>query len=118
MGTVRCNILSNMGKANEHTTTHTMEIDMKVSTKKDKNAAAVVTDVTIVRDDPQAQAALADQALIVKVQGIWRKNGIPAQATLKYSEYAPGSRHAGAVDYTALTPEERKALIEKLQAIK
>ena len=95
---------------------------MKVSTKKDKNAVAVVTEVTIVRDSPQAMSALADQALIVKAQGTWRKNGIPAQATLKYSEYAPGTRHAGTSDPVELaksmTPEERAALIEKLKAMK
>lgn len=94
---------------------------MKVSTKPNKAGNAVITDITIVRDDLAAQAALADQALIVKAQGVWRKNGIPAQATLKYSEFAPGTRHAGTSDplelAKSMSPDERKALIEKLKQL-
>lgn len=92
-----------------------------VSTKKDKNAKAVETRVNVVYDNPQAERALATQALIVKAQGNWRKNGIPAEVTLKMSEWAPGSRHAGQVDVKeavkTMTPEERKALIEQLRAM-
>lgn len=91
---------------------------MKVSTKKDKNSAAVVTNLTITGGSAATWQALGMQALVVKLQGTWRKNGIPAEFTCNVDEYAPGTRHAGSVDYTALTAEERKALIEKLQAIK
>lgn len=92
---------------------------MKVSTKLNKNAAATVTNVTIIYDDPQAERALATQALIVKAQGVWRKNGIPESATLKLSEYAPGTRHVGEVDikaaFKAMSPEDRQALIDSLK---
>lgn len=94
---------------------------MIVSTKKDENAVAVKTNITIVYDDPAAERALATQALIVKVQGGWRKNGTPANATIKLSEYAPGTRHAGVTDPVELaksmTPAERTVLIEKLRAM-
>lgn len=94
---------------------------MKVTTKKDKNAAEVTTNVTVIFDNPQAERALAVQALIVKAQGHWRKNGIPADAVLKMSEYMPGTRHAGTTDPVELakqmSPEERAALIEKLKSL-
>ncbi len=51
---------------------------MKVSTKKDKNAAAVVTNLTITGGSAETWKALGLQALVVKLQGNWRKNGIPA----------------------------------------
>ena len=93
----------------------------KVSTKKDKNAAEVETLVTVIYDNPTAERALATQALIVKAQGGWRKNGIPASITLKMSEYAPGTRHAATVDpltaAKSMTPEERARLIAELKAL-
>ena len=93
-----------------------------VSTKADKSAKAVESKVTVVYDSPEAERALATQALIVKAQGNWRKNGIPNEVTLKLSEYAPGTRHAGTVDpltvAKAMSPEDRAKLIEQLKAMK
>lgn len=93
----------------------------KVSTKKDKNAASVETLVTIIRDSDSARDALADQALIVKAQSGWRKNGIPATVTLKMSEFAPGTRHGGSINpleaAKSMTPEERAKLIAELKAL-
>ena len=93
----------------------------KVSTKKDKAAAGVVTLVTVVYDNPAAERALATQALIVKAQGIWRSNSIPATATLKLSDFAPGTRHSGTVDpreaYKAMSHEERVRYLADLKAL-
>lgn len=65
--------------------------------------------------------AMAQAALIVKLQGGWRKNGIPAKVEVKASDYKVGAR-TPAVKLTveeqinALTPEQRQALIDKLLA--
>jgi len=94
-----------------------------VSTKKDKGAAAINTAVTINWDGATEDTikGLAVQALIVKVQGAWRKHGIPAQATINVKDYAPGMRHPAQVDVFAaakeLTPEQKKALIAQLSAV-
>ena len=78
----------------------------KVSTKPDKSGKAVETIITVVYDNTEAERALATQALIVKWQGHARKNGIPAAATLKLSDFAPGTRHTA----KPMTIEEAKAL--------
>ena len=94
---------------------------MKVSTKKDKNAAAVVTNLTITGGSPATWQALGMQALVVKLQGNWRKNGIPADFSCNVDEYAPGTRHAGTVDpveaYKAMTPEQRTEYLARLKAM-
>lgn len=90
-----------------------------VSTKKNKTGISVNTKLTVVYDNPEAERALATQALVVKLQGMWRKSSIPEAFTAKMSKYAPGTRH-GEISLEdaikVLTPEERKALIAKLQA--
>jgi hypothetical protein len=99
---------------------HNMENTMasfNVSTRASAGETSKQTIVNVIYDDPQAERALATQALIVKAQGGWRKNGIPDNVTLKLSEYAPGTRHAGEPNYAALSPEERRALIAKLSAM-
>ena len=92
-----------------------------VSTKQDKTATAQNTVAEIIFDDENAMRALAVQALIVKAQATWRKNGIPDNCALKMSEFAPGTRHATVVDpltaAKALSPEERAKLIEALKAM-
>lgn len=95
---------------------------MKISTKKDKNSAAVVTSLTITGGTAETWKALGMQALVVKLQGHWRKNGIPAEFACNVDEFAPGTRHAGISDPVELakqmSPEDRAALIEKLKAMK
>lgn len=95
---------------------------MKISTKKDKNSAPVVTNLTVTGGSPETWKALGMQALVVKLQGNWRKNGIPAEFSCNVDEYAPGTRHAGTNDPVELakqmSPEDRAALIEKLKAMK
>lgn len=95
----------------------------KVSTKANKDAAPVVTVLTVDTNcDRSIVDALAMQALVVKWQGHARKNGIPETASIKMADYAPGTRHAaGPVDVKAeiakLGPDERKALLEQLKAM-
>ena len=92
-----------------------------VSTKKDKNAVAVNTALTIEDGSPEVIKALAYQALVVKWQAWARKHGIPATASIKMDDFAPGTRHGGPTLQEAvkvLTPAERAALIAQLQAMK
>lgn len=92
---------------------------MKVSTKKDKNSAPVVTNLTVTGGSPATWQALGMQALVVKLQGNWRKNGIPESATINVDDYAPGTRHSGPVDVkaaiTLMSKEEKAALLKQLQ---
>lgn len=93
-----------------------------VSTKSNAAAVAKATVITVIYDNPEAERALATQALVVKAQGGWRKHGIPATTTIKLSEYAPGMRHAAApVDpreaYKAMTPAEQKQFLADLAAM-
>lgn len=93
-----------------------------VSTKANKDAPEQKTVLIVNIGKPEVVQALAMQALVVKWQGWARKNGIPATATINMDDFAPGTRHAsGPVDVQsavkALSPEERKALIEQLKAM-
>lgn len=93
---------------------------MKVSTKQNKNAKAVDTQLTIIWDDAQTERALAQSATIVRMQSHWRKHSIPPAVTIKMSELRAGLR--GEYDPIAaakdMTPEQRAALIAQLQAMK
>jgi hypothetical protein len=100
-----------------------MNTETTVSTKENKEATAVDTKLTLDWEGMTEEdlRALAQQALIVKLQGSWRKNGIPAEATVKVSEHKVGTRAArGPTDIFALiskmSPEEKAAAIAKLQA--
>lgn len=98
-----------------------MNTNLTVSTKADKNATAVDTALTLnwegmTEDDLRA---LAQQALVVKLQGQWRKNGIPTEATVNVVDHKVGTRAArqpGKVDINALTPEQKAELIARLTA--
>ncbi len=90
-----------------------------VSTKANKDAQAINTKLTVIMGSQATLEALALQALVVKVQGVWRKNGIPTEATIKMDDYAPGTRHGGTINVfeavKTMTPEQRAALIAELQ---
>lgn len=93
-----------------------------VSTKESKDApVATQTKLTINWDgcDNETIKAMATQALVVKLQGGWRKNGIPDQFTCKAKDHAPGTRmvHEVSIDQLVakMTPEEKAAFIKKLQ---
>lgn len=68
----------------------------KVSTKQDKGAQSQFTALTIdwTGCDAETIKAMATQALVVKLQGTWRRNGIPAKFTCIAAQHAPGTRHA------------------------
>ena len=100
-----------------------MKTNLQVSTKPDADSPAKQTALSIEWDGctPEVIRAMAQQALVVKLQGSWRKKGIPAQASVKASDFAPGTRHSGMTleqAVTNLSAEERAALIQKLQALK
>ena len=94
-----------------------------VNTKKSKNDTSATKTVVTVKWDgcPEDVAkSLAIQALVVKLQGTWRKHGIPAKVEIAAKDYAPGTRHGGfstPQDLIAqLTPEQKRALIAEMQA--
>jgi hypothetical protein len=96
----------------------------EVSTKPNAESEAVITNLTLNWDGMTAEdiQALAQQALIVKLQGGWRKNGIPqGDFTVNVVDHKVGARAPrGPVNVAALidkmSPEEKAALLAKLQA--
>jgi hypothetical protein len=95
-----------------------------VDTRPSAGAEAVTTNLTIDWADMTTEdvQALAQQALIVKLQGKWRKDGIPnGEHTVKAADYKVGVRAPRQpTDVLALigkmTPEEKAALLAKLSA--
>jgi hypothetical protein len=100
-----------------------MNTNTEVQTRPQAGAEAVTTNLTIdwdgmTEDDTRA---LAQQALIVKLQGGWRKNGIPAEITVKATDHKVGVRGPRkAPDVMAmaraLSPEDKARLLAMLQA--
>ena len=96
---------------------------VSVSTKADAKADAVRTNLTLDWEgcSPEDIRALAQQALVVKLQGNCRRNGIPADTTVKVSDHKVGTRAPKAVpDILAviqkMSPEDRAKAIAALQA--
>lgn len=93
----------------------------EVETRQAAGAEAVKTNLTIDWSDMTAAdvQALAQQALIVKLQGNWRKGTIPAgDFTVKAADYkvgvrAPRTKQTLEQMLAALTPAERAALVAK-----
>lgn len=101
-----------------------MNTNIEVDTRMNKDADSVKTNLTIdwegcTEDDLRA---MAQQALIVKLQGSWRKNGIPTgDHTVKAADYKVGVRAkrepANAASLlAAMDPAERRAVLEKYLA--
>lgn len=98
-------------------TTTTIEVD----TRPSAGADSVKTNLTIDWDGCSEDdlRAMAQQALVVKLQGSWRKNGIPnGDHTVKAADYKVGvraKREPASLDamLQKLTPEERQALLAK-----
>ncbi len=65
---------------------------------------------------------LAQQALVVKLQAQWRKNGIPSgDLEIRATDYRPGTRATKTKPsiesmLSALSPAEKQALVAKLLA--
>lgn len=101
-----------------------MKTMTEVATRPSAGADAVTTNLTIDWDGMSEEdtRALAQQALVVKLQGNWRKNGIPAgDHEVKAVDYKVGVRAPRqpkdlAAMIQALSPEEKAALLAKLQA--
>ncbi len=69
--------------------------NVEVTTKATAAGEAVITNLSIDWADmsPEDTRALAQQALVVKLQGHWRKNGIPVgDATVKAADHKVGVR--------------------------
>lgn len=92
-----------------------------VDTKANKEAESVKTELTLnwAGMSEEDLRALAQQALIVKLQSGWRKNGIPDAATVNVVDHKVGTRAprtAAQIDVASMTPEQKQALLAKLQA--
>lgn len=99
------------------------ETRVTTSTKADAKAEAIKTNVILNWEDcsPEEIRALAQQALIVKLQGGWRRNGIPTEVTVNVKDHKAGARAPKAApDILALiqkmSPEDRAKAIAALQA--
>jgi hypothetical protein len=105
-------------------TDQTNKAALEITTKANKDSAAITTNLTI---DWEGMTEgdlkeLAQQALVVKLQSAWRKNGIPeGDLTVKAVDHKVGVR-APRVKLTIeqqiaqLPAEQRAALIAALQA--
>lgn len=99
-----------------------MNTTTEVVTRPAAGAEGVKTNLTIdwTGFSDEDMRALAQQALVVKLQGAWRKNGIPAgDFTVKASDHRPGVRAPReklslAEQLKRLSPEERAELIASL----
>ena len=101
-----------------------MNTNTEVTTRPAAGAEPVKTALTLNWDGMTEDdlRALAQQALIVKLQGSWRKNGIPEEITVNVVEHKVGTRAArGPVNIAsavaALDDEQKAALLAKLQAM-
>ena len=92
-----------------------------IKTKADAKSEAIETNLTIDWEgmEPEDVQALAQQALIVKVQGDWRRNGIPAgDFTVKAADHKVGVRRPATKQtleqmLAKLSSEERAELLAK-----
>lgn len=99
-----------------------MKTQTTVKTKPDARAEAIVTNLTIDWEGMTEEdlRALAQQALVVKLQSQWRNNSIPETDTeVKAVDYKVGVRAPrGPVDPIALfkkmSPEEQAAFLAKI----
>ena len=98
-----------------------MNTNTEVTTRPAAGAEPVKTNLTLNWDGMTEEdlRALAQQALIVKLQANWRKNSIPTEATVNVVDHKVGTRAprtAKELDIGSLTPEQKQALVEKLMA--
>jgi hypothetical protein len=95
-----------------------------VTTRPAAGADGIDTNLTINWEGMTLEdtRALAQQALVVKLQAQWRKNGIPAgELTINAADYRPGTRATKTKPsietmLAQLSPAEKQALVAKLLA--
>lgn len=113
-------IIHNIGAIMENVTKR------DVATRMDKESKKVTTHVTFNWSDvsPDEIRAMAEQALTVKLQSTWRRNGIPTgDVTIMVREHKPGTRNVTAKDPVAaikqlwekLTPEQRAEQLRNMK---
>lgn len=95
---------------------------VSVSTKAEAKADPIRTNLTLDWEgcSPDDIRALAQQALVVKLQGGWRRNGIPTDTTVKVSDHKVGTRAPKApTDVLSaiqkMSPEDRARIIAALR---
>lgn len=97
-----------------------MIVQRNVNTKQDEDSDAKTTLLKVEFPDGTlpwlAEGFMA--FLVVKLQGNWRKKGIPSKFDCRAIDYAPGSRATVTPEQALamLSPEERRALLEKYRA--
>lgn len=102
-----------------------MKTTTEVATKPAAGEQAITTNLTIDWEGVSEEdlRALAQQALIVKLQSGWRKNTIPAgefevkAADHKVGARAPRTKLTPEQMVAALSVEDKAALLAKLQAM-
>lgn len=113
-----------VGDVPTHNGQQTMKTNTTVKTKPDARSEAIETNLTINWDGMTEEdtRALAQQALIVKLQSGWRNGTIPAGAhEVKAVEFRVGVRAPrGPVDPVALfkkmTPEQQAEFLARINA--
>lgn len=96
------------------------ETRASVSTKQDKTATEAVKTALIIDwtgCTVEEIQAMAQQALIVKLQSGWRKNGIPTDVTVKAADHKVGQRAPAKSileKVATLTPEQKAELLAML----
>ena len=100
-----------------------MNTQTTVDTRPAAGAEAVTTNLTIDWDGMTEEdtRALAQQALIVKLQSGWRKNGIPPEITVKAADHKVGVRGPRTkadlmTQVKSLSAEDKAKLLALLQA--
>lgn len=97
------------------------ETRASVSTKATKDGEAVKTALIINWEGCTVEEiqAMAQQALVVKLQSGWRKNGIPEAVTVKAADHKVGQRTPGGKSLlekvATLSPEQKAELLAMLQ---
>ena len=92
-----------------------------IHTKADKDSAAVETALRIDWEGMTVAdlRAMAQQAMIVKLQASYRRNGIPDKATIKAADYKVGTRVAAKKDPVAainkLSDADKAKVLEMLR---
>lgn len=106
-----------------NTTNKTVSTKVKAKAEDGSAVPAQSTNLTINWEGMSSEdiRALAQQGLIVKLQGGWRRNGIPKECTVKAIEHKAGVRAAKVIltldeQVANLGAEEKKALLARLLA--